>query len=249
MSVSASRHSLRCDSTTQRPVGESPRDASEERMLRSRSSCGKHDGSVLIACTRDEMPQARCPRAALSRNLSAGARPGVGETLSRFTDHAARDNERVTSVGRPKCSRDTVALLVRGAGAGGWRRAAVAPVPVPGSSGYYPDRAIVRGVLYRSFYNRTDINNSHNMTARATARAARDRLIHIKRPRPPPPGRATDFRGLAAPRRRRRRRAREALCGTCDRTAPRTSFDRDRFSRSDSGRGGRDSELKEHHSA
>ena len=105
------------------------------RAMRARSACfalAHLAGSMTAACSSPAL-EMRCHRHAAREQPSLAisllnARPGVGETLSRFTDHAARYNERVTSAGRPKCSSDTVALLVRGGG--GWCHGPFPPAPL-----------------------------------------------------------------------------------------------------------------------
>ena len=98
MSLSASRHGLRCDSTTQRPVDESPRDA--------RSACfalARPAGSMTAACSSPAL-EMRCHRHAareqpsLARIWPVWCGPPRGER-PRFMDDAARYDERVTTCG------------------------------------------------------------------------------------------------------------------------------------------------------
>jgi hypothetical protein len=114
------------------------------RAMRARSACfalARLAGSMTAACSSLAL-EMRCHRHAAREQPSLAislldARPGVGETLSRFTDHAARDNERVTSVGRPKCSSDTVphCSFAR------WRWLVRAPVASDGRGAPVPVRA------------------------------------------------------------------------------------------------------------
>ena len=98
MSLSASRHGLRCDSTTQRPVDESPRDA--------RSACfalARPAGSMTAACSSHAL-EMRCHRHAareqpsLARIWPVWCGPPRGER-PRVMDDAARYDERVTTCG------------------------------------------------------------------------------------------------------------------------------------------------------
>ena len=100
MSLSASRHGLRCDSTTQRPVDESPRDA--------RSACfalARPAGSMTAACSSHAL-EMRCHRHA-AREQPSLARiwpvwcgpPRPRGERPRFMDDAARYDERVTTCG------------------------------------------------------------------------------------------------------------------------------------------------------
>ena len=100
MSLSASRHGLRCDSTTQRPVDESPRDA--------RSACfalARPAGSMTAACSSPAL-EMRCHRHA-AREQPSLARiwpvwcgpPRPRGERPRFMDDAARYDERVTTCG------------------------------------------------------------------------------------------------------------------------------------------------------